>query len=65
MSSSKRIASKKNLKVFLKNGKVNVEKQDKKLMKIENEEDLKELEIYVGNLLVAQPKQSSSNNSQF
>lgn len=60
MSSAKKIASRKNLKVFLKNGKVNVEKLDKKLMQIESEEQLTELEGYVDQLCVANPKQSSS-----
>ena len=44
MSSAKKIASKKKLKVFLIAGKVHVEKINKQLMAIEIDDDLKKLE---------------------
>lgn len=62
MSSVRKIASKKNLKVFFKNGNVHVEKQNKDIMKIENENDLMKLKQYVEGIQTSIHTQSTSRN---
>lgn len=62
MTRAKKIAIKKNLKVFFKNSKVHVEKENKSLMVIECDKDLNELEKYVESLHQTDTPQFSSNN---
>jgi len=60
----KRLQVRKKLKVFLKAGKVHVEKINKQLMAIENDDDLKKLESYVEQLHMPDPQQSSSTTNR-
>lgn len=62
MGNARNTAKLKNLKVFFKNGRVNVEKSNKEIMVIENEDDLVKLKIYVEELQKSDSNQSTSFN---
>jgi hypothetical protein len=67
MKKAKNLISNKNLKIFFKNGKVHIEKRNKELMAIENDDDMLNLEQYVNSLNQSTSQinnqQSSSDNA--